>query len=88
MQCSYNLIHFLLFKSESKCQKAQAEANAAGTSAPSCTSAGKYERRQCDDEVCWCVKPKKGKVVFGEKKGQKLLIPLGEDFAWPSEYEK
>ena len=42
---------------------------------PTCTKDGYYKRKQCNDEICWCVKKKSGKPNHG---GQ--LVPLGHDY--------
>jgi len=58
----------------SKCQRAVASAGK-GKWAPKCDKKGRFEKKQCSDKVCWCVKPRSGKPKF-----KKLKIPLAEDY--------
>jgi hypothetical protein len=77
-------LHFLLValccivaaaeaKRETKCIKQQKESEVQGV--PACTAAGKFEKKQCDDDKCWCVKARSGKPAF-----KKQQVPLEEDY--------
>ena len=47
---------------------------------PQCDKNGNYMRKQCDDEVCWCVSLRQGTPKY-----KKLNVPLGEVYNCTSE---
>ena len=50
-----------------KCLRRRKKALKKGKWAPECTADGKFQMKQCNDELgkCWCVSMKKGKPRFG-----------------------
>lgn len=40
-----------------------------------CTKTGKFVNKQCNADICWCVKPRSGKSAY-----KKLMVPLGEKY--------
>ena len=71
---------FILFITEGKCAKFVAE-NAESDWLPNCTSRGRYERKQCNDKSCWCVKTGNGKAAFNNQK-----LPLNHHYDCKSKY--
>ena len=55
--------------------------DANNASAPECDADGKYMRKQCNDEFCWCANPKNGVWLYKKQK-----VPLGEQYNCTSEF--
>ena len=70
----------LILISVTQCQRAVQAAEKNGDRAPTCAKSGKFERKQCDDKICWCVKALKGKPAFKNQK-----VPLNHPYDCKSE---
>ena len=72
---SFHQTNILISFAAPKCAKHKAESNAAVDWVPQCDENGKYMRKQGNDEVCWCAKPRNGEWLYKSQK-----VPLGEQY--------
>ena len=62
---------------ETACQRAvaAAESGSGKGRVPECDKNGKFVPKQCDDKICWCVKPRKGRPAYKKQK-----VPLDHPY--------